>query len=378
MLVKKVMVRFVWVALSALLLASCGEPPVQGGEGGGEDIIPDPTPELQESHLPRASAEDMATFDILGDLVFQDVWTEACYELHSLMVVRDGEVLYERWANGHSPEELHILWSVSKTFTALAVGLAVDDKLLKVEDTIKQFFTADELPEQDTVWGNKMSVWNLLTMSSGITGDYIGLGAGGHNFDWAQKTLRSGISFAPGSKFHYNSMNSYLLSVIVSRVTGKKIVDYLAERVFAPLGIIDYIWEESPQGYNSGGWGLYLSTESLAKVGQMMLQGGEWEGEQIISKEWIEAMMAPQIMQYKGVVFGEENQQAIVNSGDQNQQGYGYQMWCCTNGAVRMDGAWSQFVILFPKQNSVVVTTAHSANNAGLLKSIWSRLYPNL
>lgn len=378
MLVKKVIGHFVWVALSMMLLASCGESPVQGGADGGEDVIPTPTPEPQESHLPRASAEEMATFRRLGDLVFQDVWTEACYELHSLMVVRDGEVLYERWANGHSPEELHILWSVSKTFTALAVGLAVDEGLLKVEDAIKQFFSTEELPENETVWGNKMNVWHLLTMSSGIAGDYIGLGVGGHDFDWAQKTLRSGISFAPGSKFHYNSMNSYLLSVIVSRVTGKKVVDYLAEKLFEPLGIVDYIWEESPQGYNSGGWGLYLSTESLAKVGQLMLQGGVWEGVQLISQEWIEAMMTPQIMQYKGIIFDEQEQQAIVASGDQGQQGYGYQMWCCTNGAVRMDGAWSQFVILFPKQNSVVVTTAHSANNSGLLSSIWSRIYPNL
>ncbi len=378
MLVKKVIGHFVWVALSIMLLISCGESPVQGGGDGSEDVLPTPTPEPQESHLPRASAEEMSTFKRLGDLVFQDVWTEACYELHSLMVVRDGKVLYERWANGHSPEELHILWSVSKTFTALAVGLAVDEGLLKVEDAIKQFFSTEELPESETVWGNKMNVWHLLTMSSGIAGDYIGLGVGGHDFDWAQKTLRSGISFAPGSKFHYNSMNSYLLSVIVSRVTGKKVVDYLAEKLFEPLGIVDYIWEESPQGYNSGGWGLYLSTESLAKVGQLMLQGGVWEGVQLISQEWIKAMMAPQIMQYKGIIFDEQEQQAIVASGDQGQQGYGYQMWCCTNGAVRMDGAWSQFVILFPKQNSVVVTTAHSANNSGLLSSIWSRIYPNL
>lgn len=378
MLVKKVIGHFVWVALSIMLLISCVESPVQGGGDGSEDVLHTPTPEPQESHLPRASAEEMSTFKRLGDLVFQDVWTEACYELHSLMVVRDGKVLYERWANGHSPEELHILWSVSKTFTALAVGLAVDEGLLKVEDAIKQFFSTEELPESETVWGNKMNVWHLLTMSSGIAGDYIGLGVGGHDFDWAQKTLGSGISFAPGSKFHYNSMNSYLLSVIVSRVTGKKVVDYLAEKLFEPLGIVDYIWEESPQGYNSGGWGLYLSTESLAKVGQLMLQGGVWEGVQLISQEWIKAMMAPQIMQYKGIIFDEQEQQAIVASGDQGQQGYGYQMWCCTNGAVRMDGAWSQFVILFPKQNSVVVTTAHSANNSGLLSSIWSRIYPNL
>lgn len=377
MLVFKVNRWFVWVTAVVLLCGACNELPTQGGNSD-DDVIVKPTPEMQESHLPRASEEVTAPFKQLGDLVFQDVWSEGTQELHSLMIVRDGEVVYERWANGHHPKELHILWSVSKTFTALAVGLAVDDGLLKVENPIKQYFSAEELPEKDTVWGNKMSVWNLLTMSSGIQGDFIGQAAGGHNFDWAQSTLRSGIMFAPGSKFHYNSMNSYLLSVIVSRVTEKKMVDYLAERVFEPLGIVDYIWEESPQGYNSGGWGLYLSTESLAKVGQMMLQGGRWENKQIISQEWIEAMTAPQIMQFKGVIFDKEEQDKIVASGDQNQQGYGYQMWCCPNGAVRMDGAWSQFVVLFPKQNSVVVTTAHSSNNAGVLKSIWQRLYPNL
>ena len=377
--VNKVIRPFVWVALVAMTaLYSCEEPPTQVGDPDDEEIVAPEDPAPEEKHLPRASQEIIDRYQHVGDLVFQDIWTQACYELHSLMVVRDGEVIYERWANGHTPEELHIMWSVSKTFTALAVGLAVEDGLLEVTNPIKQYFTAEELPEKETVWGNRMSVWHLLTMSSGITGDYIGIGAGGHDFDWAQKTLRSGISFAPGSKFHYNSMNSYLLSVIVSRLTGKKIVDYLAERIFEPLGIVDYIWEESPQGYNSGGWGLYLSTESLAKVGQMMLQGGVWEGEQLIAKEWIDDMMKPQIMQYEGVLFDQADKDAIVASGDQGQQGYGYQMWCCTNGAVRMDGAWGQFVVIFPKQNAVVVTTAHTTDNMGLLSSIWKRLYYNL
>jgi len=217
-----------------------------------------------ETKLPRGASPCDTTHI---DSVFMDVWSNACDELHALMVVKDGKVIYERYANGHKPNDLHIMWSASKTFTATAVGFARQDGLLKTDDKILQYFTPEEIPAEPSEWLQKMTIHDLLTMSGGFKDDYIGPGAGGQDFDWAQKTLASEIVFEPGTRFAYNSMETYLLSVIVSRVTGKKVVDYLNEKLFTPLGIVNYIWEESPQGYNSGGWGLYLTLESFAKMG---------------------------------------------------------------------------------------------------------------
>lgn len=327
--------------------------------------------------LPRASEQKQTLYKAAGDNVFDDVWSLACDELHSLMILHDGEVVYERWATGHTPQELHILWSASKTFTALGVGFAVQDNLLSVEDRVVDFLSAQELPEECGEWLSRMTVWDLLVMSSGISGDLIG-SAQNSKFDgWVTNTLRTGMAFEPGSRFAYNSMNTYLLSVIVSRVTGEKLVDYLDRKLFSPLGIEDYVWEESPEGYNSGGWGLFLSTESLAKAGQFILQKGEWNGVQLLDKEWIEDATSAQIMQSKGLGRSEEELARLKAENDW-EQGYGYQMWLCRNGGVRFDGAWGQYCVILPNYNAVVVALSHTGNGARILNSIWTNIIPVL
>ena len=327
--------------------------------------------------LPRASEEVQARFAEAGDQVFDDVWGVACDQLHSLMVLKDGEVVYERWATGRTPEELNILWSASKTFTALGVGFAADEGLLSVQDKVVDYFTEEELPAERSEWLQEMTLWDLLVMSSGIGSDFIGP-AQCRNFDnWAQKTLASEIVFEPGTRYAYNSMNTYLLSVIVSRVTGEKLVDYLDRKLFTPLGIEDFIWEESPEGYNSGGWGLFLSTESLAKAGQFVLQKGKWNGRQLLSEEWIADATSAQIMQSEGLNRSEEELARLKAENDW-EQGYGYQMWLCRHGGVRFDGAWGQFCIIFPEKNAVVVALSHSGNTPRILNSIWTNILPLL
>ena len=190
----------------------------------------------------------MAEYEEAGDRVFRDTASESTYRLHSLMIVKDDEVVYEKWAVGHSPEQLHILWSASKTFTALAVGFAEQEGLLTTDDRVVDFFVPNELPSHKNKWLEDITLHHLLTMSSGLGDDYSlrqirnGLG------DWARETLSMQHYFAPGEMYHYSSMDTYLLSVIVSKVTGRKLMDYLAEKLFEPLGIDDYYWEESPQG----------------------------------------------------------------------------------------------------------------------------------
>lgn len=331
------------------------------------------------SSLPRGTADDFTRYKEAGDKVFEDTWSEACNELHSLMVVKDGEVVYENYAPAHSADELHIMWSVSKTFTATAIGFAVQDGLVSLDDKVVDYFP-EELPSERHEWLNEMTLHDLLIMSSGLRYDHIGRAAGGQQFDWVRETLSAPFDFRPGTMYHYNSMNTYLLSVIVSRVTGMKIADYLDRKLFTPLGIKNYHWTESPQGYNSGGWGLHISTESLAKMGQFMLQRGCWNGKQLLFEEWFDEAMSPQIMQYEGRIADPAELQRFKESmaRDQWHQGYGYQMWCCIDGAYRLDGAWSQLCIIFPEHNAVVAATSHAGNGATILNSIWTNILPLL
>ncbi|MDY3979541.1 MAG: serine hydrolase [Tidjanibacter sp.] len=324
--------------------------------------------------LPRSSAEVTAAFAPCGDRVFRDVESIGCNELHSLMVVRNDTVVYERWGRSHSPEELHIAWSMSKTFTAMAVGFAAQDGLLTVDDKVIDFFP-NELPQEPSEWLKAMTINNLLTMSSGFSKDYLSRARCGDDFDWAAETLALPVVFCPGTRFAYNSMNTYLLSVIVSRVTGQKLSDYLNERLFKQIGIDNYMWDESPQGYTAGGWGLFLTTESFAKAGLFVLHRGNHNGRQILNAEWIDAMTSPQILQSAGTNPPPEELEAAKD--DDWAQGYGYQMWCSHNGA-RFDGAFGQFILIMPEKSAVTVITAHQTQTAKCLQSVWTNIYDNL
>lgn len=326
--------------------------------------------------LPRGSFPDVDTTPFGG--CFSEVENHGVDELHSIMVLRDGKVIYEQYDTGHDADELHVLWSASKTFTAAAVGIAVQDGLLSVDDKVVDFFEEDELPARPGRWLREMTVWNLLTMSSGFGSDYISALRSGNLKDPTKTILATNVKFRPGERWEYNSMNSYLLSVIVTRVTGKKVVDLLAERLFKPMGIRRYVWEESSEGVNMGGWGLYLTTESLAKMGQLLLGGGNWNGTQLLDASWVEAMMSPQIRQYKGRNDIDPEVMEQITAEDDWNLGYGYQMWCCQHGGARLDGAWGQYVLVAPEKNSVIVATAHASDNKSVFNSFWKYIYPSL
>lgn len=328
--------------------------------------------------LPRANSQEQQSFATAIDNVSNDVWGLGVDELHSMMVIKNGKVTAERWANGHTPDELHILWSASKTFTALAVGFAVQDGLLSVDDCIEKFFSDEELPDNRNELFSTITVKHLLTMSSGFKVSNLNSRIrSGEKFDAVKAALSEEIVSQPGKYFTYNSTDSYLLSAIVSKTTGRKCSDYLNEKLFRPLGITNYIWEECPNGYNCGGWGLYLSTESLAKAGLFMLNRGEWHGRRLLSAEWFDQAMSVQIFQYQNRITDKAEIERLMAADDWNQ-GYGYQMWCCRNNAFRMDGAWGQFVVIIPDKNAVVVATSHTGSTPRLLNSIWTNIYPLL
>lgn len=328
-----------------------------------------------DKSLPRAAKAEIERFQTAGDKVFTDVLTGPDNVVNSLMVIDEGKVVYEKYDIGYSPDQLQVMWSVSKTFTATAIGFAEQDGLLKTSDRVVDYFDAADLPADPHPYLSELTLHDLLIMSSGWPD--LAYGAiQGQIEDWTKATLASDIHFKPGDRFEYNSINGYILSVIVSKVTGRKMADYLEEKLFTPLGIKNFKWLESPQGYNAGGWGLYLSTEDFAKMGQFILQKGEWNGNQLLSREWWEKATYPHIPQYKNVITDPEEIDKLIKSRDYWSQGYAYQMWNCPDGAVRMHGANGQLGIIFPDKNAVVVVTSHVSNEKRLLDAIWNNIYP--
>lgn len=310
---------------------------------------------------------------------FKDVAGHVVDDLHSLMVLKDGEIIYEEYAVGHDADELHTMWSASKTFTATAIGFAVQDGLVSLTDHVVDYFDSTVLPKHPSKWLKEMTVYDLLIMSSGFSnGNFTPDMRAGRMSDPTRQTLNSEVTFKPGTKWSYNSMNSYLLSAIITKVTGQKMADYLDAKLFKPLGIRNYYWEESDEGINSGGWGLYLTTESLAKMGQFFLQRGEWDGKQLLDPEWIEDAMSPHIYQWQGRNNLSEEQIAEATKYDDWNLGYGYQMWCCQHGAARLDGAWGQFCTILPDKNAVVVMTALAEDTKTEYRTLWKYIYDTL
>ncbi len=323
----------------------------------------------KEAGLPRNNDSGINTSAF--DQLFLDCnLVGSTNEMHGVVVLKDGAVIYEKYDPAHSADMKHALWSGSKTFTATAVGLASDEGLLSVNDPVIKYFDASELPAEPSDSLKAMTIWNLLTMSSGFKHDILGETEALAVKNPTSYMLHDTFSFYPGEMFSYNSMNTYLLSVIVSKVTGKKLVDYVAEKLFKPMGISDFYWKESAEGYNMGGWGLYLRTEDLAKMGQLFLNKGKWNGRQLVSEKWIDEAMSVQIMQPKPVSsrFVQEDWVA----------GYGYQMWRCDNGTFRIDGAWGQWAVIAPEKNVVIAVNCLSQNGQAVLRYVMKDIYDKI
>lgn len=327
-----------------------------------------------DKSLPRgeASAELNEAFDNYLAAV-----EESGLDVHSIMILQHGKVLKEHWRSAGHPDSLHILNSVSKTFTATAVGFAVSEGLLSVEDTVISFFL-DEIPEEVSENLAKMQVKHLLTMTGGHDTDPTGgVLRGGEPIDnWAKYFLAYPVEHEPGSYFVYNSVGTYMLSAIVTKVTGEKVLDYLTPRLFEPLGIEGATWSESPQGINAGGWGLYLKTEDLAKMGQFLLQKGVWNGKQLLPAEWVEEATSKKTESLPAGMKPEDIT-PDYKRGDW-VQGYCYQMWRCRHGAVRADGANGQYILLLPEQDAVIAMTAHLNDMQAELNQVWDYILPAL
>jgi CubicO group peptidase (beta-lactamase class C family) len=318
----------------------------------GQDVLRRSSPEK----------EGMRTVGILRFL--EEVKTRRM-DMHSLMILRHGKVITEGWWYPYRTGYRHIMHSVSKTFTSTAIGFAIDEKLLTTEDKVISFFP-DLLPPEVSPWLGELTVKHLLTMSVGQDPAPVFPLDGGN---WVQRFLATPIVHRPGTVFLYNSYASHVLSAIIRKVSGQTISDYLRTRLFEPLNITGVQWETDAQGNNTGGWGMRIRTEDMARLGLFYLQEGQWNGRQLLTKAWIKEAVALHIYQRDGLTLEEELHDNWV-------QGYGYQLWRCINNAYRADGANGQFIIVMPEQDAVVVITGNTVDTQQLLRLVFEHLQP--
>ena len=285
-------------------------------------------------------------------------------EMHSLMLLRHGCVAAEGWWSPYGPTRPHMLFSLSKSFTSTAVGLAAAEGRLSVDDLLLSFFP-DEAPARPDANLAKMRIRHLLSMSTGHDKDTTEQLRANPDGDWIKAFLALPVEHAPGTHFVYNSGASYMLAAVVQKLTGLKLVDYLKPRLFDPLGIQNPAWETSPQGINFGGWGLSVKTEDIARFGQLYLQKGIWQGQRILSEAWVEEATSKQVMNGK-------------KPNSDWEQGYGYQFWRCRHGAYRGDGAFGQYCVVLPAQDAVLAITSAVDDMQAVLNVVWQHLLPAL
>jgi len=336
-------------------------------------------PESRNVALPRGGQEPALTKAVDEFINATETLPQAPdhITLHSIMVLRDGKVVEERWMNGAAPYIPHVMHSVSKTFTSAAVGLAISEGKFALNDKVISFFP-DKVPSEISENLNAMTVRDLLTMTCGHHSEPSARNVS-PDLDWVTAFLAHPVEHTPGTYYLYNSVGTYMLSAIVQKTTGEKVVDYLDTRLFQPLGIDRPWWDESPQGINCGGWGLYVKTEDMAKLGQLLLQGGVWNGQQVLPAEWVKEMSSYQVPCIPAGADPEHLEEAglSVETSDW-MQGYGYQMWMCRHDAYRADGANGQYIIVFPKKNVVLVLTTDSNQYQQYLDLVWEYLLPAL
>jgi CubicO group peptidase (beta-lactamase class C family) len=309
--------------------------------------------------LPRTSPEAQGV-DPAAILAFIEAADKDVDALHSFMLVRHGHVVAKGWWAPYSADSPHSLYSLSKSFTSTAVGLAIAEGKLSLDDPILKFFP-DETPATPGNNLKSMRISDLLRMSTGQQTEPPRK----QDESWAKTFLAHPVPFKPGTHFLYNTSATYMLSAAVQKATGQTVLNFLTPRLFEPLGIEHPTWETSPQGVTTGGYGLSVRTEDIAKFGQLYLQKGMWHGKQLVPSAWIEAATARQT----------SNGSNPISDWD---QGYGYQFWRCRNGAYRGDGAFGQYCIVLPEQDAVIAITSGVRDMQTVLNLIWDELLPAL
>ena len=317
-----------------------------------------------EQGLPRTSPErqGIASSAILR---FVEALESQIHEIHSFMLLRHGSVVAEGWWSPYGREYPHMLFSLSKSFTSTAVGLALSEGRFSIDDPVLSFFP-DETPAEVSDLLAAMRVRHLLTMSTGQAADTWSSMVDRADGNWIKGFFEIPVVNEPGSQFVYNNGASYMLSAIVQKTTGMTVREYLEARLFEPLGIENATWQESPQGITAGGIGLSTRTEDVARFGQLYLQKGLWQGRQLLPEAWVEEATACQISNGPGIEIDWS-------------QGYGYQFWRSRHNTYRGDGVFGQWCIVMPEQDAVLAITSglDIFDSQQPLNLVWEMLLPD-
>jgi CubicO group peptidase (beta-lactamase class C family) len=279
---------------------------------------------------------------------FVDAVERGVDALHGMVLLRGGEVVAEGYWHPYRGDLPHRLFSLSKSFTATAAGFAVAEGLVGLDEPVAKYFDGRGDP--------RMLVRHLLTMTTGHVEDAAGRITAGD--DWAGAFLDLPVEREPGTHFVYNSGATYMAGAIVQRLTGRRLVDYLRPRLFDPLGFGPVTWEQCPAGLDVGGWGMAARTSEVARFGQVYLH----DERGILPEGWAAQASAAQV------------DNSYAGEDPDWQQGYGLQFWRCRHGAFRGDGAFGQFCVVMPEQDSVLAITAGTADAPGVLDLVWEHL----
>ncbi len=317
----------------------------------------------ESSPLPRSTpeAQGIASSAILDFINAADQNIDG---MHGFVLLRHGHVVTECWWKPYDAETPHIFFSLSKSFTSTAVGIAIAEGKLSLNDEVLKTF-ADEAPAEPSTNLKAMRLRDLLRMQVGHEKELsFWKDAGGENGEtWTKRFLAHPVTFKPGTRFLYNTPATYMASAMVRKATGEDILDYLKPRLFDHIGFTNPTWVKNPQGISVGGYGLMGRTEDIARFGQLLRQKGAWNGKQIVPATWI----------------AEATSLQTSNGSNPNSdwdQGYGYQFWRCRHGAFRGDGAFGQYCLVMPEQDAVIAITAGVPNMQAILNLIWEKLLP--
>ena len=292
---------------------------------------------VYEQAFVRATPESQGISSDLFAALLRELYASKDTEMHHFMALRHGKVICECNFAPYPKGMWHITHSMCKSITGMAIGMLIEEEKLKLDENIYDIFP-DHINAFSKIFRPVITVENLLTMTSGVTFNESGIVSGN---DWLGSFLNASVNGKPGTEFQYNSLNTYVLSAIVTKRTGETLTEYLTPRLFGPLGITKYYWETCPKGITKGGWGLFLCAEDMAKLGQLYLQRGKWNGQQLVSEYWIEISTARHLKTQN------------------DTYGYGYQLWMEQRpGSFEYNGMLGQNVIIYPDMDMVLVTNA--------------------
>lgn len=285
-----------------------------------------------------------------------------------MMVAHHDTIIYERYAPGHTADRLHICWSATKTFTAATVGIAVQEGLIELNRPFIEYIPAEERPDSMSPELSRLTIEHLLKMSSGLPySDFTDRIRAGEDVDVLAEVAAARFTHEPGTHWRYNNLDTYLIALALTHATGMSLEDYMADRLFRPLGITEWYFEQDSRGIHPGAWGLHLSTESLMRFGLFMLHRGEWQGQQILASEWFDNACTPQIYQTETPTESDW------------QSGYCYQAWAChVPGTYRVDGMWGQYVVVVPDKELVCVMTTLCTDRTTQMNAFWRYVYDKL